>query len=363
MWTALSKPLSSNRRGAFLRLHRIIPLLLFGLTLAPGASSAAIADSGAAAGPIVAVVPFADFTGQSAVDSILPLIETSLAAEKIRLIPVAELRTTLRTFRIRSAGMITGEDAARILSVRPVDFFLLGSIDAYIGGAVPEAGLSLRLVRASDLHIVWAQSAAGNGEDFAGAFGLGRIDSVSIMIPKLVESALKDFGAAVSQTASPTETKETTVALVPFDNLTINRFAGEVFASVALSRLVAGGATVIEPGQVNDLFRRNNRLPAGGIDNDLLRQLHDSLGADIVITGTIDRFQPGTAGGEMVEPEIALGARCLDASTGKIIGAFETSRRGGDSEKLFKSGAYHCLGRMAQDAARAMLEKLMKKKT
>ncbi|MDD4052768.1 MAG: hypothetical protein PHR28_12835, partial [candidate division Zixibacteria bacterium] len=110
---------------------------------------------------------------------------------------------------------------------------------------------------------------------------------------------------------------------------------------------------------VNDLFLRNNRVVAGEIDRDLLQQLRDSLGADLVITGTIDRFQPGTAGGERIDPEIALGARCLDAATGKIVATYETSRRGVDSETLFKTGAFRCLGKMAQAAAQSMLDKIM----
>ncbi len=324
---------------------------------------AAAMDSGAVAGPIVAVVPFADYTGQSVVDSILPFVEARLAQEQVRLIPVTELREVLRSFRIRSAGMISREDAAKILSVRPVDYFLLGSVDLYIEGAVPEAGFSLRLVRASDMRIVWAKSTAGNGEDFAGMFGLGRITSMQVMIPKLIETALQDAALAITQRTASASENEPTVALVPFDNLTVNRFAGDVFTSIVLSELIARGTTVIEPGEVNELFRRNNRVVAGEIDRDLLRQLRDSLQADIVITGTVDRFQPGTAGSERVDPELAVGARCLDAATGKIVATYETSRRGVDSEKLFKSGAFRCLGKMAQDAAQSMLEKLLQKKT
>jgi hypothetical protein len=360
VWTALLKPWSSNRLGRFLRLRRLYPLLLLALAPSAGTSLAATADSGAVAGPVVAVVPFADYTGQSVVDSILPLLQSRLEQKNIRLIPVAGLRDVLRSFRIRSAGMIAKEEVAHILSVRPVDFFLLGSIDVYIEGAAPEAAFSLRLVRASDMRIVWAISAAGNGEDFAGIFGLGRINSMPVMLSKLMDSALEDFDDAVSSTASA---DGPTAALAPFDNLTANRFAGDIFASVVLSELVARGVTVVEPGQVYDLFRRNNRQPAGGIDDDLMHRLHDSLGVELVITGTIDRFQPGTAGGEIVDPEIALGARCLEAATGKITATFETARRGSDSERFFKSGAYRSLGRMAQEAARTMLDELLRKKT
>ncbi|MDD4051545.1 MAG: hypothetical protein PHR28_06570, partial [candidate division Zixibacteria bacterium] len=227
------------------------------MSLSAAMVSGAAIDSGTATGPIIAVVPFADYTDQSAVDSILPLIEARLAREQVRLIPVAELREVLRSFRIRSAGMISREDAADILSVRPIDFFLLGSIDLYIEGAVPEAGFSLRLVRASDMRIIWARSTAGNGEDFAGMFGLGRITSMQAMIPKLIETVLPDIAAAVKLTPASLNQNKPTVALVPFDNLTVNRFAGDVFASVVLSELVAWGATVIEPGEVNDLFLRN----------------------------------------------------------------------------------------------------------
>lgn len=327
--------------------------------------SATPADTGDAVAPVVAMVPFADHTERAVADSlVVPLLQDRLSRERVRLIPAAELRETLRSFRIRAAGMIDGVEAAEIRSVRPVDFFLLGSVDLYFDGPPPEVSFALRLVRASDMRVVWAQTVAGNGEDYAGALGLGRIETMPALLAKLMEAAVKGFGPAVSEGMSDSQpTRGPKVALVPFDNLSSNRAAGGLFAAAVLADLIARGVPVIEPGDVQELFRRNNRLPAGGIDDDLARQLHDSLGADLIITGTIDRFQPGSAGGETIDPEIAVGARCLDAATGKITATDEAERRGRGSERLFKSGAEHCLGTLAADVAHDMLNRLLKKKS
>ena len=328
------------------------------------AGSSPATEAGSALAPIVALVPFVDHTEQAVADSIVPLLQRRLETENVRLVPAADLRETLRSFRIRTAGMITGREAVQIRSVRPVDFFLLGSIDLYIEGTTPEAAFSLRLVRAADMRIIWAKAVAGNGEEYAGALGLGRIERMPELIAKLTETAFRDFGQAVAAGWSDSGTADgPTTALVPFDNLSSLRAAGDLFLGAVLADLVDRGIAVIEPGEVRELFRRNNRLPAGGIDEELMRQMHDSLGAEIIITGTIDRCQPGSAGGEMIDPEIALGARCLDATDGKIAATFETARRGSDSERLFKSGAGHGLGTMAADAAHEMLNHLLKKKT
>ncbi|NMC43168.1 MAG: hypothetical protein GYA46_04545 [candidate division Zixibacteria bacterium] len=346
----------------FRAITRRLALFLLVAGLSPASSLSA--EPGSASAPIVALVPFVDHTEQAVADSIVPLLQSRLKNENVRLVPAADLRETLRSFRIRTAGMITGREAVQIRSVRPVDFFLLGSIDLYIEGTTPEAAFSLRLVRAADMRIIWAKAVAGNGEEYAGALGIGRISRMPDLIAKLTETAFRDFGRDLAAGMTDAESAEgPTTALVPFDNLSSLRAAGDLFLGVVLADLVDRGVTVIEPGEVRELFRRNNRLPAGGIDEELIRQMHDSLGAEIIITGTIDRCQPGSAGGEMIDPEIALGARCLDAAEGKIIATYETARRGSDSERLFKSGAGHGLGTMVADAAHEMLNHLLKKKT
>lgn len=362
MWTASLKRSSNSRRVR----SRAIPqlLVLFFLVSGSSAASSESTEAGAASAPIVALVPFVDHTEQAVGDSIVSLLRNRLENENVRLVPAADLRETLRSFRIRTAGMITSREVVQIQSVRPVDFFLLGSIDLYIEGTTPEAAFSLRLVRAADMRIIWAKAVAGNGEEYAGALGIGRIGRMSELIAKLTETAFRDFGQAIAGGVSEEETAAgQRTALVPFDNLSLLRAAGDLFLGAVLADLVDRGVSVIEPGEVRELFRRNNRLPAGEIDEELVRQMRDSLGAEIIITGTIDSCRPGTAGGEIIDPEIALGARCLDATNGKITATYETARRGSDSERLFKSGAGHCLGTMATDVAHEMLNHLLKKKT
>ncbi len=357
MLTVLSKPLSIR--------SRIIPagfliLAIFGLC--SGGNAAAVTTDTMSL-PVVAVMPPAAYAGQPAVERLLPLLEAQLAQERITLVTAAQLRETLRLFRIRSAGMVTKEEAAQITSARKVDFLVLGSVDLYSEEPFPEAAFTLRLLRTSDMRIIWAVTVAGNGEDYSGILGLGRITSMEVLAPKLVEEALKGFAGALAgnRIAADDSLPEATVALVTFDNLTAAHYAGEIFTAVLLSELTARGVHVVEPGMVTEVFMRNNRLASGQIDDSLLRQLHDSLGVDLVITGTVDRFQ-ASSGGEGSGADIAVGARCLDAAAGKIVTTYEGSREGAGSQLLFNSGGLHSLGKLAQQMARDMIPKLISKK-
>lgn len=343
----------------------IIPaglLALVILQLCPGRNAAA-ATTETAPLPVVAMMPPAAYAGQPAVERLLPLLEARLAKENITLITATQLRETLRLFRIRSAGMITKEEVTQITSTRKIDFLLLGSTDVYSEEPFPEAAFSLRLLRTSDMRIIWAVATAGNGEDYTGMLGLGRITSMEVLAPKLVEAAVKDFGRAIAgdRIAADNSPPEPTVALVTFDNLTATRYAGEIFTAVLLSELTAQGIPVVEPGMIREVFMRNNRLANGQIEDSLLRQLHDSLGVDLVITGTIDRFQT-ISSGDGSEADIAVGARCLDAAKGRIVTTYEGSREGTGSPLLFKSGRVHSLGKLAQQIAREMIPKLLNRR-
>jgi len=341
------------------------------LILAPVSTAAASDTTPAAAPPdslpstVVAIVPFANHAGpQAATDSLVSLIQQRLVRAAVRVIDPAALRETLRRHRIRTAGAISREDAARIGQERQIDYLLLGSIDIYIEGSVPEAGFSVRLVRVDDMQVVWARSDAASGEDFAGLLGIGRITVMRVLLSKLVEQTFAGIDAVLQPAGSASALPAGLIyAIVPFDDSSPQAKAGDIVSGLVLSELVREGRRVVEPGMVRELFRRNNLITHGEIDLSLLTQLRDSLGVDRVITGCVDRFQPATTGAEWSRPEVALGGRCLDAGTGRILSAFEDARNGGDSESILRLGGYHSLGRLAWTAVQVMMKNLNDEKS
>ncbi len=335
------------------------------LTAAVSDTTPAAASQDSLSANVIAIVPFANHAGpQAAADGLVSLIQRRLALVPVRVIDPAELRETLRRHRIRTAGAISREDAARIGQERRIDYLLLGAIDIYVEGSVPEAGFSVRLVRVADMQVVWACSDAASGEDFAGLLGIGRITAMRTLLSKLVDQTFTGIDTVFQPTGSgPAPPAGLLYAIVPFDDSSPQTKAGDIVSGLVLSELVREGHRVVEPGMVRELFRRNNLISHGEIDLSLLTQLRDSLGVDRVITGCVDQFQAATPGAEWSRPEVALGGRCLDAETGRILSAFEDARNGGASESILRLGGYHSLGRLAWTAVQVMMKNLNDEKS
>jgi hypothetical protein len=275
------------------------------------------------------------------------------------LIAAADIERELRKYRIRSTATIGQNDAAKLAGAMGIDYFMLGSIDIFMAGAVPEAAISMRAVDPGDMSVIWAVSVAANGHDYVKMLGLGRVSSMEELAQRLVKEALFNLESGLNLQAADRQANQSKPrhALVIFDNLSDNKFAGDIITMIAISDLAANKIRILEPGAALELFRQNGEFPRGEIDKNLLRQLYDKFGVARVITGSVDLLRTSNEGGEAT-PEVELGGRYLDAATGKVLAASEVDRRGTDSETLFKLGITYSLGRLARDATHTFLEKL-----
>lgn len=347
-------------------VSRCVSCLLLALAIAvpqhvPAGESGPDVGAPSAVGPVLAVLPFADHTDEADAKTLfVSLIETRLARGNFDLITTDDIRGTLRRLRIRSSGGASTAEAAAIVRELGARYLLLGSLDFFLPGVIPEAGFSARLLDTETMRIVWAASVAATGEDYAGLFGIGRVTSMEMLAEKLVEKAFAAFEETVDarRVAAEPQPGSPVFAVVPFDNLSENRRAGEIVSSITLTQLVARGAEVVEPGAVLEIFRAGNRSPRGEIDLALLEQVRSALNAAYVITGTVDRFRPGLPAVESSAPEIELGGRLIDARSGRIVAAHEVSGRGSDSNTLSAVGSRHSLGALAGKMIDRLLDKL-----
>jgi hypothetical protein len=210
------------------------------------------------------------------------------------------------------------------------------------------------------MTVLWANSVAASGQDYVKMLGVGRVDSMNLLIDRLVNEQFADFNPSdVRRLAeSPDRNNSQRVAVVTFDNLSQNQYGGDIITAIVLSELAAGHRRLLEPGAAMELFRQNSRFPKGEIDRELLAQLHDKFGVDRVITGAVDRLLAASGDAPTAVPEVQLGGRCIEAATGRVLAAWETERTGEQSETLFKLGTVHSLGRLSRLVTHSLLERL-----
>ncbi len=343
------------------RVSNTLPGLALLLLLATGCSGtrpgpAPVPRTGTVPQYRVALMPFANYCRRSEAGRLLlPRITAGLTAAGLDVVTGPDLRTVLRRHRIRSQGMIGCREALLLARELDLDFLLLGSWDVYEEGTNPELGMSLRVLDPVTMRLVSAVSRGRTAVDEVGWLGRGRVDSLATLADLLVHDVLAGI-LPLPPVGKPVAIFPRAV-VVPLDNLSESDNAGAVCGAILISRLMARGFSVVEPGFVRESQLDRETAYRGGIDLDNLRALVDSKHAQVVIAGTVDVFATGGDPASGV-PAVALGLREIDPHTGRLLLAREIRMRGDDHDGWFQRGRIHGLIMLTARACDAFITDL-----
>ncbi len=120
------------------------------------------------------------------------------------------------------------------------------------------------------------------------------------------------------------------VAVLPLDNLTNDRFAGEAVRQIVITELLASGLVDAAcPGDVIAAIE-TLKLKAGQSPSaEQIKAIGKSLNVQAVIMGAVNKFGE-TRDGNVSAPEISITLMMADTSSGSIIWSI-TKTRGGAS--------------------------------
>ncbi|HLE08615.1 MAG TPA: hypothetical protein VI914_03165 [Thermodesulfobacteriota bacterium] len=111
------------------------------------------------------------------------------------------------------------------------------------------------------------------------------------------------------------------VAVLPFNNLSDDRFAGEkVRSAITVDLLSRGIFDVVEQGEVNKIASLVLRAAGAEegmvteLDRETLKLLGERLGVQAVVLGSVDEYV-----GRREEGLVAISVRMLDTSSGIIL--------------------------------------------
>jgi TolB-like protein len=109
------------------------------------------------------------------------------------------------------------------------------------------------------------------------------------------------------------------VAVLPFENLTNERSAGEVVRDVVVSELLAPGlADVVLPGEVASAVDKMGIRAGQTLNAEQLKTLGKTLNVQAFILGTVLKFGE-TRTGSVSVPEVSITLMMADAASGSII--------------------------------------------
>ncbi|MBN2373177.1 hypothetical protein JXL19_05270 [bacterium] len=150
------------------------------------------------------------------------------------------------------------------------------------------------------------------------------------------------------------------VAVLPFNNLTMNANAGVIITNMLMTELVRQGRfRVIKYGDLRRFFLDRRKTSVSSIDIETLRELRQKFRAEIAVIGAVLRYEDvenvgalnKTGGGkEPVFPCIYVSITILDTRSGRILGQGEFMEKG--------SLAGHLLSDKERQSAFALAQKM-----
>jgi hypothetical protein len=130
------------------------------------------------------------------------------------------------------------------------------------------------------------------------------------------------------------------VAVLPFENLTNDRFAGEIVRQVVISELLASGLVdVIFPGEVKSAMSEMGIKSVSSLTKEQITALSEILEVEALIVGSVEEFG-NVKMGNVSAPQVTVSLMMADAGTGSIVWSV-TSTRGGASFMARHFGARH----------------------
>lgn len=150
----------------------------------------------------------------------------------------------------------------------------------------------------------------------------------------------------------------TSIAVLPFDNVSGHPDAGKKIVNLFLTELVRTEIfKMADMGEVEDLLRSLRVRTIAEIDLAKLQAFKEQLSVQAVIVGSVDEYELRQERNGAV-PIVAVNARMLDTQTGDILWAVSHTHDGDDWETVFGFRRIISLSRLAQIVVSEMLESL-----
>lgn len=130
-----------------------------------------------------------------------------------------------------------------------------------------------------------------------------------------------------------------TVAVMPFENLTNDKRAGERVRDVFSNLLLSTGAIyVLPPGEVRRGIRRTGMADSSSPSSEEIVKLANVLKAEAVITGVVREYGE-VRSGPSVANTISISLQMIEAETGRVVWSAATTKGGITTlDRLFGGG-------------------------
>jgi TolB-like protein len=268
------------------------------------------------AGERIVLLPLENLTEEmNIMEHVIPSLLQHLEKNGLSVVHGEDLNNYICKKRVRSAGLVSKELAVNLKDRFHVKAILTGSIVSFSTGENPKFGILLRLIDSSSGAIVWAEYASATGNDFTRIFGLGRINSIYSLIPRVMEKLFSSFSKERLHAKMKSTRK---VVVMPFQNNSGVRNAGKIAMYMFLIELLKNDD--LEPIEYGNTRKQliNLRIGyRGAMDYGNIKAISEALGAGGVLLGVVESYSDGID--FISSPKVAITARRIDSSKSRIV--------------------------------------------
>lgn len=130
------------------------------------------------------------------------------------------------------------------------------------------------------------------------------------------------------------------VAVMPLDNFTNDKFAGDIVRQVVISELLASGLMeVVVPGEVLNAFKDLGIKSAASLTTEQIKSLGEFLSVEAIIMGSVEEYGEAKMG-NVSAPQVTMSLMMADSDSGSIVWSI-TATRGGAGFMARHFGARH----------------------
>lgn len=152
----------------------------------------------------------------------------------------------------------------------------------------------------------------------------------------------------------------TKVAVVPFANLSPERFAGERVGRAFYTELVISERfQLVEDGEFRRAIERAGATPdvQGQYDSEMVKLAATASGANGLIRGTVADYQMQRVGSND-SPVVSFDVEMIDIATGSTVWRGSITRRGKGRLPVLGGASTQTFGRLVQEACKELVTKL-----
>ena len=151
------------------------------------------------------------------------------------------------------------------------------------------------------------------------------------------------------------------IAVLPFTNLSAERFAGERVTRGFLTELtMSEHYQIIDPGEFSSLLDKMGALPgsAGLYDPAKLKDAASQVGANGILRGAVTEFRMARSGSSEM-PVVAFDVELIDVATSNVVWRGSIAKRGKGRVPIFGGGERTYAG-LIESASREIVARIEK---